>query len=297
MSGGCLRSALVLSWGGVDAPAVDRAAATTRELARLLGDPSVGGFEVSELAGADAPALQLELIRFLADRTPDDSVVVHLAGHLALNDDAEAYVGGPAPSGTWRADEGMPVAVLCAELDRCRSERMVIVVDNPAPRTASRPGPAPGQHVELTLRERLSGPGRSVHVVSTATFIDALLGTAASGHPEAADALRRALPPLGTERPSDAPATTPPVAPLAAAAAIMVVVSAMFIATLGLPGAVLSAALAAIVAGPLLRPWVHAWRQIPEPDVVLGEGVPFYELYMLRRSKKSKDHFRSHGMR
>ena len=295
MPGGCLRSALVVSWsdGGASDP---NTAARALELARLLGDSSIGGFDVSTMISVEPAALRLELIRFLADRAAEDTVVVHLRGRLLVDDAGEVSFGCAAPPAAPFGAAALPLTVLEAELARCRSERIVIVIDCPADPTVGSWAPnAVGRGV--ALEERLAGPGRSVHQVSTATVIDALLDRAVVARSEAADALRRALRAPG---PVARRARRPSKSFLGAVGvlvAVVVVASALFIATLGTAGILLSAIAVTVAAAPLVKLGVREWRQLPYPDVVLGEGVPFHELYMLRRSKKSKDHFRSHGAR
>jgi hypothetical protein len=83
---------------------------------------------------------------------------------------------------------------------------------------------------------------------------------------------------------------------LGALAAVVVLTSAFVISALGAAGVALSAIPLVGVAWPLAGLGMQLWRQLPQ-EVALGEGVPFHELYMLRRSKKSKDHFRHHGPR
>ncbi len=299
MPGGSFRSALVLSWSeGLDRRASDLepSAPRTLELARLLGDRSIGGFEVSMMTSADEPALRLELIRFLADRAPEDTVVVHLAGHLALDEAPDVFLGGARPGGARRTNQALPLTFLRAELSRCRSERMVIVLDCPPDGPVSSSSPAPVGH-DLALEERLGGPGRSVHVASTATVIDALGGTPASGQIAGAEALRRALLAPDPERRPARPPTLPLLGALTALAALVVVASTLVVTALGAAGVALSGVALMVVGWPLVGLGMQEWRQLPHQEVVLGEGVPFYELYMLRRSKKSKDHFRHHGTR
>jgi hypothetical protein len=295
MSGGNLRSALVV--GGDDgsdqpgAAARGPSATPVYELARLLRDRSVGRFEVSLMVEPSGPQLGQELLRFLADRAPQDLVVVHLAGRIVSGDGGPELLCGPgAVGGAGRSSAGLPMARLEQELRRCRSQHVVLLLDCPP---AGPPVPAgPAATPAGPWPERLGGPGRSVYQVSTATVIDAL-GRRGSGQDPVADALAGALLVPVT-------ASADPGTPRRAGRPWAVVAAAMPMTALGLlglggaAGEAVSAGAAAVIVWTVAPAATRAWRALPPDDAVPGHGVPFHRLYMLRRSQKSKDYFRHH---
>jgi hypothetical protein len=293
MPGGTVRSALIVAMADGRTAAPQPAAREAMELARLLGDPEVGGFEVSAMTAPRGDALRLELIRFLADRAPHDTVLVHLTGHVAIDAAGDAYLCGAADHPGASGGDALPLAFIEAELARCRSERLVVLLDcsSDQPAVSWPSGSAGGVR---GLRERFEGSGRSVHLVSTATVIDVLRRRPAAREPADGPGLDRAVL-LRAPGPDRARPTRRSLAMWAALTAVALVASVVAVAALGPPGVALSAVALAAASWPLLWRAVGAWRRLPADAVVLGEGVPFHRLYMLRRSQKSTDYFRHHG--
>lgn len=294
MPGGTLRSALIVTRAGGPGARAGRAGHEAAELAALLADPAVGGFEVSAMTAPTGDALRLELVRFLADRAPQDTVLVHLAGHVALDDAGAAHLCGAADDAGALSDDAVPVAFLEAELARCRSERLVVLLDCSSDEPAAPRRPGAGDGVR-GLQERFEGVGRTVHVVSTATVVDVLRRRSApGGHLDVAGldrAVRLPRPdPDLRRRPRRRSA-----AAWAVLTAVVLVSSVVAVGVLGLPGLALTAVGVAVLSWPLLRRAVVGWRRLPAVEPVVGEGVPFHRLYMLRRSQKSTDYFRHHG--
>jgi hypothetical protein len=149
------------------------------ELARLLRDRAVGGFEVSLLVDPTGAELRQELGRFLADRAACDLVVVHLVGRLVCDVAGEQHLCGPRAIAGGPVDAGaLPVALLEQELRRCRSERIVLVLD--CPPTGQQPPHGPAEAGTCgSLTARLGGSGRAVYPVSTAAVIGVLSRAAA----------------------------------------------------------------------------------------------------------------------
>jgi hypothetical protein len=303
MRAGDVRSALIVSCA--DGP--DRRTAHLQppaqrafELARLLRDPALGGFEVSLLVAPTAPALQAELTRFLADRAPQDTVVVHLAGRLVADADGEHHLCGadgagqpPGADGDREPPgvDGVALAFIEDEVGRCRSERLVLLLDCPAeePATSGHHG---GTGAGPAFPERLRGPGRSVHLASTEAVIDLVRQEPLLHEPGPVTGLRallvrRAATPTAPTRGLLAAVST-------AVAAALFLTSIAIIGAGGPVGMAAAAAAVVVVVAPIFRRATREGWGLPPDDTVLGDGVPFYCLYMLRRSQKSRDWFRHH---
>jgi hypothetical protein len=190
------------------------------------------------------------------------------------------------------AEAALPIAYVEEELSRCRSERLVVLLDCPADEPVSFVGGALADR-RSDVHERFRGPGRSVHVAATSTVIDFLQrGKAGRGRARVAE-LDPALLLPSTGKPSPR-RKAGAAAALAALTTVTLVVSAIAIAAFGPVGLVLAAGALALVAWPLLRLGAVLWRRYPAEEPVPGQGVPFYRLYMMRRSQKSADYFRHH---
>ncbi len=279
MPAGDVRSALVVACGeGVDAETVHLRplARQALELARLLGDRSIGGFEVSLMIGPTAAALRQELGRFLADRAPHDTVVVHLAGRLRHDASGEAHLCGADADPDRSVEEAVPIAFVEEALGRCRSERLVVLLDCPADEHVSSVGGAVADR-HSAVPERFRGPGRSVHVAATSTVVEFLRrGQAGRGRtplPELDPMLL--LPPA---RPATPRRKARAALALAALTTVVLVASAIAVAALGPAGLALAAGALALLAWPLLRLGAVLWRRYPAVEPVPGEGVPFYRL-------------------
>lgn len=288
---GEVRSALVVACaGGGSAPGHE----PIMELYRVLGDPALGGFQLSLLLEPSLAALRQELTRFLADRAPHDVVLVHLAGRVVLDGDGAMHLctgADDALDGVVPA-QSLPLVELEAELARCRSRRIVLLFDC-APVEATAPAGL-GHHGAVALDERFRTPDRVVFTISTVAAVEALRsGQAGAGWPgqrSIADAVL--LPVAATPAPVVDEARSTLIWTLVGVALLVVALPAMALLTpVGVALAAIGATVAVVSALRLAARERHepSWHAPPP-----GEGIPFYQLYMLRRSQKSKDHFRHH---
>ena len=142
------------------APAVD--AVTLRD---LLADPEVGGFDVTSVFDERAHALRLAVEDFLADRSPDDIVLVYLSCHGLVDLRRRLYFAARDTLKHRLASSGVEAHWLLDQLEDCRARRQVVILDCCFSGAFARG--AKGD-TDLGLGERLMGEGRG-RVVLTAS--------------------------------------------------------------------------------------------------------------------------------
>ena len=166
------RSALVIATGvyadaqlaGLRAPARDAA-----DLAAVLGDPELGGFEVTSLIDRDAHDIRVGVEEFIADRAPDDLLVVYLSCHGVRDAPGRLYFAAADTRKTLLASTGVESQWVLDRLDECRARRQVLVLDCCFSGAFAVTGGKTGEaEAEGELRRLLVGHGRG-RVVLTAS--------------------------------------------------------------------------------------------------------------------------------
>ena len=142
------------------APAVDAVA-----LRDLLADPEVGGFDVTSVFDEKAHAMRLALEDFLADRRPDDVVLVYLSCHGLVDLRRRLYFAARDTLKNRLASSGVEAHWLLDQLEDCRARRQVVILD--CCFSGAFAQGAKGD-TDLGLGERLMGEGRG-RVVLTAS--------------------------------------------------------------------------------------------------------------------------------
>ena len=61
------------------------------ELARVLGAPEIGGFDVEQARNEPAHILRRRIARFFAERNVGDLLVLHISGHGVKDEDGSLY--------------------------------------------------------------------------------------------------------------------------------------------------------------------------------------------------------------
>jgi len=141
-------------------PAVDAVA-----LRDLLADPEVGAFEVTSVFDEKAHAMRLALEDFLADKRPDDVVLVYLSCHGLVDLRRRLYFAARDTQKNRLAASGVEARWLLDQLEDCRARRQVVILDCCFSGAFARG--AKGDD-DLALGERLMGEGRG-RVVLTAS--------------------------------------------------------------------------------------------------------------------------------
>ena len=130
MSGG--RYALIVANGEYDDPKLRQLrapAADAEALARVLGDPDIGGFEVLLVTDEPDHILKRKVNRFLANRRRDDTLLLHFSCHglkddggrlfFAARDTEVDYLHGSAMGSDW----------LRERIEDSRSAKIVLLLD------------------------------------------------------------------------------------------------------------------------------------------------------------------------
>ena len=164
------RSALVIATGTYQdhrlvplrAPARDAAA-----LAAVMGDPRIGGFEVTQLPDRQVHDLRVTVGAFLAARDSDETVLVYLSCHGILTARRRLYFAAADTVEDQLAATGLDSGWLIERLDECSARRQVVILDCCFSGAFAL---AKGSH-DVGLQEQfgeLAGPGRG-RVVLTAS--------------------------------------------------------------------------------------------------------------------------------
>ncbi|MBD3926327.1 caspase family protein [Nocardioides cavernae] len=141
-------------------PAVDAVA-----LRDLLADPEIGAFAVTSVFDEKAQAMRLAVEEFLADRHPDDLVLVYLSCHGLVDARRRLYFAARDTLKNRLASSGVEAHWLLEQLEDCRARRQVVVLD--CCFSGAFAQGAKGD-TDLDLGERLMGEGRG-RVVLTAS--------------------------------------------------------------------------------------------------------------------------------
>ena len=135
-----------------------------RDLAYVLRDPQIGGFDVTIMVNASSGQLQERIEDFCADRHPDDHVMIYLSCHAVLDNYGRLYYAATNTRRVWLAATAVPATWLTERLEDCRACHQIVVLDcsysGPFARSA-KGDPA------LALQQRFEPHGRG-RVVLTA---------------------------------------------------------------------------------------------------------------------------------
>jgi len=133
------------------------------EEGRVLGDPAIGGFDVTELSNPTSHDVRLGVEDFLDGRNTDDLLLVYLSCHGVLDRRGRLYFAVSDTRKNRLAATGVDPGWLIDLLDDCRARRQVLILDCCfSGAFAQRAKGGEG----LNLEERLAGPGRGRAVLT-----------------------------------------------------------------------------------------------------------------------------------
>ena len=106
-------------------PAADSAA-----LANILGDKAIGSFDqVTPLINQTESNVRRAISTFLANKKPDDLVLLYFSGHGVLDDRGRLYLAlKDTQMGLLKATS-IPSSFVADEMDSCRSKRQILILD------------------------------------------------------------------------------------------------------------------------------------------------------------------------
>jgi hypothetical protein len=136
------------------------------ELAEVLRDPTIGGFEVSTLLNARSDELLRGIAEFCADRGPTDLLLLYLSCHGVLDDRGRLYYVTVNTERRLLAATAVPAQWLNEQLEDCRARRQILLLDCCHSGAFAKGGKG---DTTLALGDRLGGRGRVVITASRGT--------------------------------------------------------------------------------------------------------------------------------
>ena len=144
----------------LQAPAYD-----AESLAFVLGEPTIGDFEISSLIDQPAVAAMQVIEAFFDGRSRDDLLLLYFSGHGILDQGARLYFATTDTRVDRPRSTAIPAAFVNDLMSECRSRRQVLVLDCCNSGSFARGVKAGGK---IGTRERFEGRGRVVITASDA---------------------------------------------------------------------------------------------------------------------------------
>ena len=144
----------------LQAPAYD-----AESLALVLGEPTIGNFEISTLVDQPAVAAMQVIEAFFDGRSRDDLLLLYFSGHGILDQGARLYFATTDTRVDRPRSTAIPAAFVNDLMSECRSRRQVLVLDCCNSGSFARGVKAGGN---IGTRERFEGRGRVVITASDA---------------------------------------------------------------------------------------------------------------------------------
>jgi uncharacterized caspase-like protein len=128
------RHALIIASYEYEDPALQglRAPARSDEvvaLARVLGNPDIGGFDVRTVVNEPAHVIDEAIEEFFADRRPDDLLLMHIACHGVKDDAGLLYFAAINTKLRRLGSTAVAAEFLSGQMNRSRSRRIVLLLD------------------------------------------------------------------------------------------------------------------------------------------------------------------------
>ncbi len=142
-------------------------AADARELAAVLGDPDIGGFEVDLSVNEPEHVVRRRLSAFFDDRGVDDFLLLHLSCHGVKDEDGRLYFATPDTELDHLEATSIPSEFVNRLMTRTRSRRVVLLLDCCYSGAFAR-GLMSRAGDRVDLKERFDGRGRIVLTASSA---------------------------------------------------------------------------------------------------------------------------------
>ncbi|HET6295614.1 MAG TPA: caspase family protein [Kribbella sp.] len=126
------RTALVIANDQYADPGLRRLVAPAQDAAALadaLGDPSVGGFEVTVLQNESAQAIRYAVEDFFADRAPEDLLLLHFSCHGLKNAAGELFLAVADTKPTRLASTAVAADFVNRQMADSRAQRIALFLD------------------------------------------------------------------------------------------------------------------------------------------------------------------------
>jgi Caspase domain len=181
------RSALIVANDQYDDPGLRRLRAPGQDaqaLARVLGDPAIGGFEVRTVTNEPEHRLRREIGTFFANRRRDDLLLAHFSCHGVKDDEGQLFFATANTELGSLDTTAVSAEFVNRQMTRSQSRRVVLLLDCCYSGAFAR-GLLARADTGVDLRDRFKGRGRIVLTASSAmeyAFEDAEL-SAGRGRP------------------------------------------------------------------------------------------------------------------
>jgi hypothetical protein len=104
--------------------------ADVESLAEILKNPEIGDFEeVITLINDPSYVVRLEIARFFAQKRRDDLLLLYFSGHGVKDDLGRLYLALKDTQHNLLSATAVSAASISDEMDRCRSQRLVLILD------------------------------------------------------------------------------------------------------------------------------------------------------------------------
>ena len=158
-------------------PEIDLAA-----LSAALADPSVGGFELTQLVDKDVQTLREAIVRLYRSAGPQDVALLYYAGHAIQDQFGEMYLTARNTQIDVLEATGVQAAFLRDQLDKSRSDQKVVLLD--CPTIAAFDGARPLVGSSSGIVESIEGSRRGRFFICSTDLIGAALeGRQLTGEP------------------------------------------------------------------------------------------------------------------
>ena len=105
-------------------------AADSQALAKTLGDETIGSFdEVTPLINQTETQVRRAISTFLANKKPDDLILLYFSGHGVLDDRGRLYLALKDTQIDLLKATSIPSSFVADEMDSCRSKRQILILD------------------------------------------------------------------------------------------------------------------------------------------------------------------------
>ena len=105
-------------------------AADSQALAKILDDKTIGSFdEVTPLINQTESRARRAISAFLANKKPDDLVLLYFSGHGILDDRGRLYLALRDTQVDLLKATSIPSSFVADEMDSCRSKRQILILD------------------------------------------------------------------------------------------------------------------------------------------------------------------------
>jgi len=137
------------------------------QLARVLRDQAIGGFDVQTVLNESAPVINEAVEEFFADRSPDELLLLYFSGHGVKDEDGELYFAAAPTKLNRLAATGVAADFVNRRMNRSRSRRVVLLLDCCYAGAFQR-GMVTRGGTGVGIEQRFGGRGRAVITASSA---------------------------------------------------------------------------------------------------------------------------------